>query len=90
MPCACALACLVLLASPDSLSQETVASESLRRTWEVDAPRDTGPVLSQGHPKGQSKLVAGAQPKAWLPWPHWVHWGEQGSALAASAMVHSL
>lgn len=41
--------------------------------WEVDA-RDTGPVLSQGHPKGQSQLVAGAQPTAWLPWPHWVHW----------------
>lgn len=71
MPCACALA---LLGPPGLLSQETAASESLRGTWEVDAPRDTGPVLSRGYPKGQSKLVAGAQPAAWLPWPHGVCW----------------
>lgn len=74
MPCACALD---LLGSPGPLSQETAASESLRGTWEGDASRDTGPVLSQGHAKAQSKLVAGAQPAAWLPWPHGVCWGSR-------------
>lgn len=69
--------CLVLLASPDPPSQERAASESLRGTWEVDAARDTDPELSQGHLKSQSKLVAGAQPAAWLPWFHGVHWGSR-------------